>query len=229
VLNSWKLISPNKIDTPRTLGLDAFNIKAIIVNEKPNKIGVFIDRVLYGLGLKVQFFQNESYFAEHAMIIRDDLTLKNQMGEAALAIQVAIRNTSCPVSVHIRRGDYANNPKTRAFHGTCSSNYYWQAMTVILGEYSDASFFVFSDDMQWVKDNLTLPEQTLFVSDSTIKDYEELTLMSQCSHNIIANSTFSWWGAWLNPNPEKIVIAPKRWFAKRKENPSLPNWVKLDN
>ncbi|KKR46243.1 MAG: Glycosyl transferase family 11, partial [Parcubacteria group bacterium GW2011_GWC1_40_13] len=96
---------------------------------------------------------------------------------------------------------------------------------------NNPTFFVFSDEMDYVRKNLYFPENTHFVSNSNIKDYEELVLMSKCSHNIIANSSFSWWGAWLNQNPNKIVIAPKIWRADGKSIadyvPKELNWIRI--
>lgn len=134
------------------------------------------------------------------------------------------------ISLHIRRGDYVNQERTK-FIGVLPINYYEAAIKNIEKRTKNPVFFVFSDEPEWCKQNLKLPTNTIFISDlytSTTED--DLRLMSACKHHIIANSSYSWWGAWLNSNPEKIVCAPKRWFAETKVNldDRLPKvWLKV--
>ncbi len=104
------------------------------------------------------------------------------------------------------------NTHTNQKHGICPPEYYQQAIKYIQTQVNDPHFFVFSDDIGWVKSHLKIPDPVNYVSNNDISSQEELLLMSSCKHNIIANSSFSWWGAWLNQYPEKIVIAPKKWF-----------------
>ena len=135
------------------------------------------------------------------------------------------------VSLHVRRGDYAADPVVMAMHGVCSLDYYARAVEYVLERVSKPVFFLFSDDPDWVRDHLKV-RGSMRVVDQNGPDSgsEDLRLMVQCKHHIIANSTFSWWGAWLNANPDKLVIAPKRWFADGSLNTSdlLPtNWVKM--
>lgn len=132
------------------------------------------------------------------------------------------------VSIHIRRGDYASNPKTRKFHGLLPLTYYHQAIDLIKTKVKDPTFFVFSDDLEWCKANLKLGEKAVFVEHAD-RDFQDMHLMSQCHHQIIANSTFSWWGAWLNPNQIKLVVAPKKWFNQQvATNNLLPqSWIRL--
>ena len=123
------------------------------------------------------------------------------------------------VSLHIRRGDYVSNQKTNQTHGTCDLDYYQRCITEIEKEVENPYFFVFSDEIEWVKENLKINHPAEYVDQNTgDKSYEDMRLMSQCKHNVIANSSFSWWGAWLNSYPDKIVFAPKRWFASDKHN-----------
>ena len=111
------------------------------------------------------------------------------------------------VAIHIRRGDFVKN----ASHGICDINYYQNAIEIIKNKIPAPTLFVFSDDLPWVQQNLKTELPIVYVSQLELDETEELMLMSQCQHQIIANSTFSWWGAWLNQNPEKIIIAPKKW------------------
>ena len=156
------------------------------------------------------FWQSERYIND-APQIRLDLTLKNCLGPGALKAKNDI--ISCEsVAVHVRRGDYLQNQKTIERYGVCGESYYQNAINKILTLHPKSRFFIFSDDTNWVRSHLTLPSDSAFVSASNISAVEDLVLMSQCKHQIIANSTFSWWGAWLNNHQQKIVIAPTPWF-----------------
>ncbi len=140
-----------------------------------------------------------------------------------------ITSTKNPVSLHVRRGDYVKFPKITQLYGICSPEYYNKAINLIKKKNNDnITIFVFSDDIEWCKQNLNLNTTTFFVSDTT--GFEDIILMSNCSGNIIANSTFSWWGAWLNQSPNKTVIAPWPWFDKKniETKDILPNnWIKI--
>ncbi len=135
------------------------------------------------------------------------------------------------VSVHVRRGDYVSNSTTNAFHGTCSPGYYRAATAAIAARVSAPHFFVFSDDQAWTQANVTLEGPTTYVSaNPPDRGFRDMQLMSRCQHHVIANSSFSWWGAWLNPSPDKIVVAPQRWFAAGANDTRdlLPaGWIRL--
>ncbi|HAO65044.1 TPA: alpha-1,2-fucosyltransferase [Candidatus Taylorbacteria bacterium] len=178
------------------------------------------------------FWQSEKYFSDIADTIRNDLTLKDRMASAASFAAEAIQKTPVSVSVHVRRTDYVSDK----YFVTCSPEYYQTAISRLSkqlpgGQADQIQLFIFSDDIEWVKQNMHFDYPITYISNpSIIQDYEELVLMSKCSHHIIANSSFSWWGAWLNPNPNKIVIAPSKWF---NTNPStyrdvVPySWIKI--
>ena len=133
------------------------------------------------------------------------------------------------VSIHIRRTDYLSEKMSKVYR-VCPISYYENAVNLIKKKYPNAFFFIFSDDISWAKENITFAKNAFFVSGQGVKDEEELILMSRCQHNITANSSFSWWAAWLNNNPEKIVIAPKKWYINpENELPGLipESWVKI--
>lgn len=159
------------------------------------------------------YWQSERYFIDAEKQIRKEFTITTPPDEKNKSFLNEIENLPA-VSVHIRRGDYASNIKVNKTHGTCSLGYYEKA-TRLIAEMTgiDPVFFVFSDDQDWVESQLTLPFETrLMRHNDSSRNYEDLRLMSACKHHIIANSTFSWWGAWLNPDNGKIVISPQNWF-----------------
>lgn len=160
-------------------------------------------------------WQSEKYFKTIEDTIRREFTIK----EKPNAINQQYINKiseSNSVSIHIRRVDFVSDPKTFQTHGTCSLEYYYSAIKKILQRIKNPQFYIFSDDSKWARENLKLNSPTDYITHNGAgKDYEDLRLMSLCKHNILANSTFSWWGGWLNNNPVKIVIAPKKWFNKK--------------
>jgi hypothetical protein len=163
------------------------------------------------------YWQSEKYFREEARTIRADFTFKPPLSRIndALARQIGRQNA---ISLHVRRGDYANNPKTTATHGLCSLDYYRSAIKYVTDRVEAPSFYIFSDDPAWVKENIRLDFPCHYVDNNKgAESYNDMRLMSMCKHHIIANSSFSWWGAWLNPNPEKIVVAPQKWFANNND------------
>lgn len=173
-------------------------------------------------------WQSEKYFNDSSEKIKNDFTLKDEPTTASKNWIKKI-NSCNSVSLHIRRGDYVSNQKTNQFHGTCGLEYYQKAIDAITTKTKNPEFFIFSDDIEWAKNNLKIDCPIYFVSDKSIPDYEELIIMSKCRHNIIANSSFSWWGAWLNNNQDKIVIAPQKWFNAPVDTSDLiPNsWTRL--
>ena len=176
------------------------------------------------------YWQSEKYFKDIETIIRQEFTIKSEMNAKSLAIKKHIKSTNS-VSLHIRRGDYISNPHTNKFHGSCNVKYYFRCIENLTLRLKHPHFFIFGDDPEWTRANLKLPYPTTFVDHNPPeKGYEDLKLMSRCKYHIIANSSFSWWGAWLNPDPDKIVITPDRWFNKEDVDTTdlLPeNWIRL--
>ncbi|MGC8880317.1 MAG: alpha-1,2-fucosyltransferase [Anaerolineae bacterium] len=160
----------------------------------------------------IGYWQSEKYFATIADLIREEFQLKRE--PSATSRELAQRICDCQaVSLHVRRGDYVTNPRTHQVHGVCSLEYYARCIAYIEQRVERPTFFVFSDDMDWARDHIRPAHPTVYVThNGAARDYEDLWLMSQCKHHILANSSFSWWGAWLCENPDKIVIAPRRWF-----------------
>ena len=173
------------------------------------------------------YWQSPKYFEEIADTLRKDFTLKEPLREEYQAVQQKISATNS-VSLHIRRGDYLL-AKHQNIYIPLPLEYYQQAADFISNQAGACTFFVFSDDIEWAKENLSLPYPIEYVSGKDIADYEELMLMAACAHNITANSSFSWWGAWLNRNPEKIIVTPKRWFVDGRSEADLipPSWIRL--
>jgi len=174
------------------------------------------------------YWQSPRYFEPIRDILLTELQLVNPLSASAEHYRTRIQHCTA-VSLHVRRGDYIKNPRVQKEFGPCSISYYKAAMAKIEKTVTKPTYFVFSDDITWTKENLPLPETTVFVQGSDLRDVEELMLMGACQHNIIANSSFSWWGAWLNPKYDKIVIAPTPWFDVQLYDRNLipDSWIQL--
>jgi hypothetical protein len=172
------------------------------------------------------YFQNEKYFLPIESILRNELCPVNPISEYCQKIIERIASANS-VSIHIRRGDYASDPKIRATRGLL----YERAVEYIAERVTQPYFFVFSDDPLWARENLNVRHPVTWIDlHPEQKDFEDLWLMSQCHHHIIANSSFSWWGAWLSSFPKKIVIAPDRWVLNSSvdTNDLIPNsWYRI--
>ena len=175
------------------------------------------------------YWQSEKYFKEIRNVIVKDFTIKIEPDKRNKSMIKKIKNSNS-ICIHIRRGDYISNAKTNKFHGACSLKYYYNAIEIIIKKVKNPTFYIFSDDYQWTKENLKLKYPTIYVNiNSPKKGYEDLRLMLNCKHFIIANSSFSWWGAWLSDNPNKIVCAPKRWFKSAYEGDIVPkSWIRAE-
>ena len=177
------------------------------------------------------WWQTEKYFEEIGDELRKEITLIKPLSSYSKEIQDKIQNTNA-ISLHVRRADMVIDPHMANFHGTCTIDYYNKAIEFISKSVSSPHFFVFSDDYNWSVEHFkSIKYETTIIKNGADKNYEDIILMSKCKHHIIANSSFSWWGAWLNPNKNKIVIAPKKWFAnapKTNTKDLIPNnWIKL--
>lgn len=177
------------------------------------------------------YWQSFLYFATIEAQLRSDFSFCVPLEHANARTAAHIAAAPQSVSIHVRRGDYISNSQAASHHGTASLEYYLAAVNLVTTRLTlPARFFVFSDDIAWARTNLSLPEDTVFVDHNTGEDsHFDMQLMSRCQHNIIANSSFSWWAAWLNQNPVKIVIAPVRWFLSPYDTTSLtpPSWIRI--
>ena len=162
-------------------------------------------------------WQNEKYFKDIESDVRAAFRFRNPLNAEAVAIAKEIEATNS-VSLHIRRGDYAAFKTTQKLWGGTDLDYYHRAAKHIAAQIEHPQFYIFSDDIAWSRENLKLEYPMTFVPASAAgaKGECHLELMSLCKYHIITNSTFSWWGAWLDPRPDKTVIAPKQWQASPK-------------
>ena len=163
------------------------------------------------------YFQSEKYFTDIRSDILKVFEFKKNIDAPFLVVRKDILGNNS-VSLHVRRGDLVSNKSANKYHGILSISYYKKAIKIIELHVKKPKYFLFSDDLIWAKNNFH------FLKDLKLVDinqgslaYRDVQLMSLCKHNIIANSSFSWWGAWLNKNPRKIVIAPKKWLKVKKE------------
>lgn len=242
------------------LGLDKYNIKADYCTKAEAKkfySRLFIHRILGKLGLRRQaiiyeqtfefdeklltppdnyfiagYFQNEKYFKDIISELRQEFTLKGTPSEFTQRVSEQIRTIPNSCSLHVRRGDFIIEKNIQS-HGAVPLDYYHQAITYMEKEKGDTQYFIFSDDIPWCRENLTFIKNAIFVESNEPRiPQEDIYLMSLCQNHIIANSTFSWWGAYLNPNPNKLVIAPKKLYNSERLNTELqglmcPEWIRL--
>jgi hypothetical protein len=221
----------NEIDGVKKNTLSAyFSKKKLVYKEKNNYIydqkvinvkdGQYLDG----------YWQSYKYFTD-CPELKEIFSPKKNLHKQTFDFLSQIKESQS-VMLHVRRGDYVTSETANKFHGIQPIEYYKKAYELIRASVSNPQIYVFSDDIPWVKENLILDANLTFIENIDDSDnvIDELYLMSQCKHNIIANSSLSWWGAWLNNYEKKVVVAPKQWLAKN--NPSLDdlipaNWVLL--
>lgn len=173
------------------------------------------------------YWQNEKYFREMRDIILSTYKF-NVYDEKNIKMLEKIESTQS-VSIHIRRGDYLLHPD---LNNVATREYYINAINIINEKVENPEFFIFSDDINWVRQNLSIENGTFIDHNSGKDSYKDMFLMSKCKHNIIANSTFSWWGAWLNANENNITIRPQIWMNSAEECDDICScdaWIKCPN
>ena len=203
-----------------------------IVTDPEN--GYFPEILQYKSGtvLLLGYWQSYRYFEHLRNTLLKELQLKSKPKDNLNISLLTSIDQSNSVAIHIRRGDYVSVDYFLKNFGTCSIQYYENALNDLDQQLVDPQYFIFSDDPDWVKKNLILPEQSTFIIHNVGKsDYEDFRLMMHCKHFIIANSSFSWWAAWLGSYSDKKVIAPANWF----NNDPMPiedripkSWKKLE-
>lgn len=179
-------------------------------------------------------WQCEKYFFSISEIIKNDFNTDRFLLALSDRLKLTLNNIldTNSVCVHIRRGDYISGENIKKF-GHIGLEYYKNAIEFLEKKFSNLSFFIFSDDIEWCIENIKTNNQVFFVSDKNVlrTDFiSDFTLMSKCKHFIIPNSTFSWWAAWLSSNKTKIVIAPEKWFGTNEldDKDIIPeNWIKI--
>lgn len=164
------------------------------------------------------YFQSDRYFSAVSDVLRKDFTLTKKAESLTSQMEKAIQGVD-GICIHVRRGDYVKNAKVNSETGTCSIDYYRRGLELVAKNLSSPHCFVFSDEPEWVKDNLELDFPTTVVDiHNTDQAHEDLRLMTACKNFVIANSSFSWWGAWLGQHPDKTVVAPAIWFKSEKKD-----------
>jgi hypothetical protein len=180
------------------------------------------------------YWQSENYFRSIEKTIRLEFTFRSRVNTETEKLAAEILKNERPVSVHIRRGDYLASEAMKNWLGVCSVDYYHKAFKYICDRIGEPYYYVFSDDLDWVKENIIRENTNMqAVAHNRGSDsWQDMYLMSLCRHHIIANSSFSWWGAWLDPNPGKIVIAPEKWFLESTLHHQVKNivpnhWIRM--
>lgn len=239
-------------DIPRDLEIDGFNVvlneatEVEIAQAMPSIFSRTIDKIrgrmnrnhfyrFYAKILKKKnqvyldgYFQSYKYFETIRDVLLAEFTLKNGYHREVDSIKSEIEKAEQSVAVHIRRGDFATIRK--GYNGLCDLAYYQKALEIVKNKFPNVQLFIFSDDIEWAKANLKFSSPMVFVSNPALNPAEELWLMGLCKHQIIANSTFSWWAAWLNKNPQKIVVSPSRWLVAediKTDNLLSSSWIKI--
>jgi hypothetical protein len=176
------------------------------------------------------YWQSEKYFINFDNELRKKFTFKNTLSGLNKEHENEILNSNS-VSIHVRRGDYLSNANAAKFHGICELAYYQKSIEIISNKIDNPTYFIFSDDVEFIIKNFTFLKNYRIIDNNQGKEsYNDLRLMALCKHHIIANSTFSWWGAWLANHSNQIVIAPEKWFIGSKEimkDIYCKNWIKL--
>jgi hypothetical protein len=228
-----RFYEPNRLKKMIKIALPVFNSipRFLTINEKhcgfDPRILLLPDNV-YLRG----YWQSELFFSDIIEIIKKEFCLKENIRSESYEIAEQIRNQQNSVSLHIRRGDYVTNKIINSIYGTCPMSYYEKCISELEKQFTYLHIFVFSNDPEWVKENVKF-NHPFFVIEHCGEEYahEDLYLMSLCKYNIIANSTFSWWGAWLNRYEKKKVFAPMQWFSQKNKqiHKLIPkNWIIMD-
>ncbi len=217
------------INQPLKKVLEFLFFKTIIERKQNGSLKPYTKKFIWPFIYFKGFYQSERYFKEIKDEIRE--TFSFNLATANLKSQDMIKKIEkdhCPVSLHIRRGDYLKPQHWDSIGCICQLSYYRNAINEMTKRIAHPSWYVFSDDIDWVRENIPLDNATFIDWNKGNESWQDMMLMSRCQHHIICNSTFSWWGAWLNPRKEKIVIVPEKWF-NHIETPYIypKEWIKV--
>ena len=207
LLLDMSFFNEKKSVTPRIFELDQLCITQKNIGQKPflTRIPKIGNKLKPFLNYFEGYFQSEKHFADFAAEIRKEFQFKKKL-------QISEGNT---VALHIRRGDYV---KFADIHLVCTPAYYENAIAYVQSKVESPIFYVFSEDLEWVKQNINIPNNSVFVDyNPNLPSSHDMQFMSLCKHQIISNSSYSWWAAWLNQNQGKIVVAPDKWFVSGRE------------
>lgn len=211
------------------LAIKARNILGIQKTIKEKELHAYDSRVLStNNALLFGYWQNEKYFSDIEVDIRSAFKFREPLNKEALVLKEKIEATES-VAICVRRGDFVNFANAKKMMGDTNLEYYQKAVAYIQGKIKNPQFFVFSEDSAFCRENMNLPQNTIFIEKLHPRWSFDLQLMSLCKYSIIANSTFYWWGAWLNSYKDKIVIAPAKWYADRPTSPEIfpKGWVTM--
>ena len=174
-------------------------------------------------------FQSERFFKTHEEEVRKSFTFHLSLASEKTREIAEVIERKDSVSFHVRRGDYLSPANASTFGNICTLAYYQKSIQIISETVGKPVFFVFSDDIPWVKENLKFPGEVYYIDwNSGNNSWEDMCLMSICKHNIVANSTFSWWGAWLNRNPQKQVLCPPKYTNTEEYSDLFPDsWIRV--
>lgn len=210
--------------------LEFMFFKTILERKQKGSMKPYTEKSLWPLVYFKGFYQNEKYFCGIEDEVSDAFNFNTSIAnDRSIKMMEQIAGDNNAVSIHIRRGDYLHEPHWSSIGYICQRPYYMNAISKLIERGITPHFYVFSEDLSWAKENLPL-ENAVFVDWNKGEDsWQDMMLMSRCRHNIICNSTFSWWGAWLNPNPDKIVVAPAQWSKHLTGSAIEPeSWIKAD-
>lgn len=175
------------------------------------------------------YWQSDKYFKDIRELILKEFTFPIQAVKSNLKLTDQMKSENS-VSIHVRRSDYLTEQNLKVYGNICTEKYYNNAINYIEGIIDNPHYYVFADDLQWAKEYFKGDNYTIVGENRGKDSYIDMYLMSQCKHNIIANSSFSWWGAWLNQNFDKKVLAPKKWFHNHEKDEIVcEDWIRIEN
>ena len=227
-LKNYRYIPFTKIDffLMKYLQLNRYKKKDFILKENENEnLNLILSKIKPNMYIE-GYWQNIDFIKNVKSFMQKEIDLKEKSPLIERLLNKINQSNSC--SIHVRRGDYLLKPFNEIYH-VCSEKYYQNGIKIIENKILNPHFFIFSDDIQWIKSKFNNLKNKTFISDYNLTDYEEFFLLSKCNNHIISNSTFSLIGAWINYE-KNIVIEPREWFKNKSSgNKILQEWINLEN